>query len=1213
MFADISGFTALSEKMDPEQVRRLINNCFDQLVPLVEKYGGVVDKFIGDEIMVLYGAPVAHEDDPVRALRTALEMMDALEDFNAQHGTNLGMHAGINTGLVVAGGIGSQGRQQYSVIGDTVNLAARLESASERGEIYVGPDTYAMATGLFEFEALEPIKVKGKAEPVQVYRLLAGKAHTRRLRGLVGLASPMVGRDSELAALVQVSEAVQAGSGRLAVIVGEAGLGKTRLITEWQAAASSSLHWATGQCLSYGQGLAYHLLIDVLHALLDVPAAAAEAETRAALHAMTDDLFGDSALDIYPYLGHLLSLQLAEEAQGRVKPLEPQALQAQYLAALRQFLQKLAARQPIGLILEDIHWADPSSTDLIIKLLPLTSEAPILFCLTARPERDVPGWELVSTARQQMGSSLAELDLSTLSDADSQQLMANILETEALPDRVCNLILQRAEGNPLFVEEVIRMLIDRQAVTQEDSRWVIQKEVESVEIPDSLHGLLLARIDRLPDDAKHTLRVASVIGRQFSARVLDDVLVGKQNVGPGFFDESQHRRRIMTAKQHLTYLESNGLLRPAQSHPEPEYLFRHALVQEVAYESLLLADRQKLHRQVGETLERLYADQLDELAPLLGQHFARAGEAQKAIHYLLQAGDQARALYAHREAIDSYQQVLAFLREASDHERAARTLMRLGLTYHNAFDFEQAGQAYEEGFAMWQKTEEGQSATLSLAPHPLRLAWLEPQTLDPAMSVFTFDNAIITQLFSGLVSESSEMEVVPEVAQRWEVLEAGRKYVFHLGQEMRWSDGVPLTAADFEYAWKRVLDPATESPNAHLLYDVKGAQAFHLGQISNSGHIQVFAPDEVTLVVELEEPTSYFLHLLAQSGAFPVPRHALEAHGQTWTAAEKIVTNGPFSLETWKRGELMVLSRNPAYQGRIKGNVQRVALTFLQDNTELSTRLLEMYEADHLDIVGLEPRAIVLGGARQQHAAEYMSSPILRTTYLGFDTSQPPFDNAQVRLAFAMALNLDKFVDLRANFPAKGGIVPAGMPGHSPGLRLAFQPDMAQRLLAEAGYPEGRAFPIVEGFTAEGGWKSIARNLRDQWRENLGVEVKWTIMKAPAFHSMLNEEAPALFISGWVADYPDPDTFLRANPIRRFTRWQNEVYDQLVEKARRLPDQRKRMALYRQAEKILAEDAAIVPLAYSRDEWLMKPWVKKYPISATSWWLWKDVTIEPHS
>lgn len=304
----------------------------------------------------------------------------------------------------------------------------------------------------------------------------------------------------------------------------------------------------------------------------------------------------------------------------------------------------------------------------------------------------------------------------------------------------------------------------------------------------------------------------------------------------------------MTTTQHLTHLETTNLLRLAQTQPELEYLFRHALVQDAAYELLLLADRKQLHRQVGETLERLYPDRLDELASLLGQHFAKAGESEKAVTYLLRAGDQARGLYAHQEAVNLYQQALELLKEKNDHERAARTLMKLGLTHHNAFAFEQARQAYEEGFALWQKSEE-ETTALPLVSNPLRLAWLEPETLDPGLSYYTPDNAIITQLFSGLVSESPEMEVLPEVAQRWEVLEAGRKYIFHLRDDTYWSDGISVTAADFEYAWKRVLNPTTELSNAYLLYDIKGAQAFHQGQISSPDHIKVDAPDDVTLVV----------------------------------------------------------------------------------------------------------------------------------------------------------------------------------------------------------------------------------------------------------------------------------------------------------------------------------------------------------------------------
>jgi predicted ATPase len=257
--------------------------------------------------------------------------------------------------------------------------------------------------------------------------------------------------------------------------------------------------------------------------LIGIPAAASEAETRAALQTFTDDLFGDAALDVYPYLGHLLSLHLEGEAQERVRLLDPQALQAQYLAALQRLLQDLAAQSPLILIFEDIHWADPSSTELLIKLLPLIAEAPLLFCFVTRHYHDVPGWKLVTFAREQMNDSLTELVLNTLSDTDSRQLISNLLEIEGLPEHIRTLILKKAEGNPFFVEEVIRMLIDRGGIVQEGDHWAVQQAIETMDIPDNLHGLLLARIDRLPDDVKHTLRVASVIGRQFSVQVLEKV------------------------------------------------------------------------------------------------------------------------------------------------------------------------------------------------------------------------------------------------------------------------------------------------------------------------------------------------------------------------------------------------------------------------------------------------------------------------------------------------------------------------------------------------------------------------------------------------------------------------------------------------------------------------------------------------------------------
>ena len=367
MFADISGFTTLAETMDPEAVRDLMNACFERLVPIIEKYGGTVDKFIGDEIMALFGAPIAHENDPERALRAALEMMDALTRFNAERGADLELHFGINTGLVIAGGIGTRGRQEYSVMGAAVNLATRLEEVSERGDILVGPDTHRLTEPLFEFELLEPIRVRGKAEPVPAYRLLAPKAISGKVRGIVGLESPLVGREAELRALQESVERLRAGVGGIVTIVGEAGLGKSRLVAELRSQVSGlRLDWVEGRCLSYGASIAYLLWLDVLRGLLGVTAETPPVAVRDALRERTERLE-----DAYPYLARMMSLRpdgstssprrlveglpLEAETEDTVRDLEGEKLKVGAFRAIETLIESMARRRPLVIVCEDLQ------------------------------------------------------------------------------------------------------------------------------------------------------------------------------------------------------------------------------------------------------------------------------------------------------------------------------------------------------------------------------------------------------------------------------------------------------------------------------------------------------------------------------------------------------------------------------------------------------------------------------------------------------------------------------------------------------------------------------------------------------------------------------------------------------------------------------------------------------------------------------------------
>ena len=540
LFADVVGSTTLAEKIESVTWRSIMNSLLDRITPAIYHYEGTIARVLGDGLWAFFGAPVVHEDDPVRAVRAGLELLAAAQAYawqvQQQHGFDLAMRVCLNTGPVVLGAVGDDLTFEYTAMGSTVNLAARLKFAAEPMTLLVSESNHRFVAPLFDSTDRGEIEVKGHAEPVRIYQVHGPKARPGQLRGLsgAGLKSPMVGRDAELAALTQLCEAVRAGLGRAALIVGEPGLGKTRLIAEWRAAVEarhpqSAPQWAEGHGLSYGQGLAYHLLSDLLRSLLGVREGAEEPETRAALLTLTQDLFGEAAIEVYAYLGHLLLLKLEDEAWERVAPLDPQARQTHYLDALRQLLLAMATRRPLVLILEDLHWADPSSTELLIRLLPLASAAPILLCMVARPDRDAPGWKLVAAAREALGSSLTEFTLNALSETDSRQLVANLLAIEALPEQVRALILKKAEGNPFFVEEVIRMLIDRGAIVHRDGRWHASDDIGSIEIPDNLQGLLLARIDRLPEEVKQTLRVAAVIGRQFPVKVLAHVLEGKDS------------------------------------------------------------------------------------------------------------------------------------------------------------------------------------------------------------------------------------------------------------------------------------------------------------------------------------------------------------------------------------------------------------------------------------------------------------------------------------------------------------------------------------------------------------------------------------------------------------------------------------------------------------------------------------------------------------
>jgi class 3 adenylate cyclase len=527
LFADIAGSTAIAEQMDPEDWTVIVSEAFRHMNRTIEQYDGTIARLMGDGVLAFFGAPVAHEDDPQRAVRCALDMVKAIDAYGAElraQDIELRVRVGVNTGPVVVGLVGTDAAHEYTAMGDTVNVAARMQASAPPGGVLITGSTYRFVRPLVDVVDKGLLDLKGKATAVQAYQVTALREGAS-VRGLA-MTAPMIGRDDQLAKLKALFAIVRARQGRVASVLGEPGIGKSRLLAELRAhvdATDPNARWIEGRCLSYGTTLPYHLVLDLVRSVVGVSASTSEPELREALERELRRLLGDEWLDAYAYLGHLLSIRLDPDVKARVSALEDETVK-RYVSSLVAVVRALAANGPVVLVIEDLHWADRASVDILLQALPLTGDLPVLAIVTSRIERKAEGWRLIAGARDTFGDALTELRLEPLSGDESRALVGNLLEIESLPPATRELILAKAEGNPFFVEEVIRMLIDRGAIVRKDDRWTANANAAGVDIPDTLQGLLLARIDRLPSESKRALRVASVIGRQFGVNVLERLL-----------------------------------------------------------------------------------------------------------------------------------------------------------------------------------------------------------------------------------------------------------------------------------------------------------------------------------------------------------------------------------------------------------------------------------------------------------------------------------------------------------------------------------------------------------------------------------------------------------------------------------------------------------------------------------------------------------------
>ena len=723
LFADVTGSTELGEQLDPERLRSLLATYFSAMSAAIASWGGTVEKFIGDAIMAVFGVPIVREDDAGRALRAALEMLARLEalnqDFQDRHGVTLRIRIGVNTGEVIAPA--GAGAQQLIVTGDAVNVAARLEQVAEPGTVLVGERTFLAARDAFRFGEPVTLELKGKAETITAHPLVEVLPEARR--GVPGLSSPMVGRDRELETLTSLlEESIETNRPRLVTVFGPAGIGKSRLVQEFIRLSSSLRPDATvlrGRCVAAGHGITYWALGEILGAAcgiaLDDSADVAEEKLRSGLSEILSvlDLEEDELAQTLFALATTAGISLQDNPLERM---EPREVADEIGRAWPRFASAYASRGPLVIAVEDLHWAGDQLLDMLERIV-ARSTGPLVLVATARPEfaQMHPGF---ATGREDTSS----VSLRPLTEEQGARLVEGLLTVADIPGDLRQELLAKAEGNPFFLEEIIRRLIDEGALVREGDTWRATAAARQTTVPDTIHGLLAARVDGLPPLEKLVLQEAAVVGRVFWEEPV------AKSIGNG------------SVSVALLELERKGLVfaRPISSIAgQVEFMFKHALVRDVAYASLPKVRRARAHAEHGAWIEQLAGDRIDELAELLAHHYGTAasgedadlawaddppqGEAVrvKAVESLLLAGEVARRRYAIDKAVELHQQVLSLGR--SDRERA-RAQEELGDDHAAAFHGDEAVASYLESLTLVRPDPAATSERARLCRKAARMA-----------------------------------------------------------------------------------------------------------------------------------------------------------------------------------------------------------------------------------------------------------------------------------------------------------------------------------------------------------------------------------------------------------------------------------------------------------------------------------------------------------
>jgi serine/threonine protein kinase/tetratricopeptide (TPR) repeat protein len=693
LFAEIAALAeilATAEGSQAASVLRRSRACFDFIE---DAYGGRVDRVADSTFRAIFGFPDAIEDVPAKAVQAALSLRERFAELSRAEGLEPALQPaiGICSGSVIIGEVGTDDSPDLTIVGDPVTAAAAFKDLAGCGTILVGPGVVAKTQDTFAYRTLKPVALKGREKPVPVFELLAARERTvrRRLGNERVISSSLVGRTKELDKLqLHVLKAVN-GQGSIVNLIGEAGVGKSALLAELKTApVMGKVKIIEGSALAIGKNLSFHPLIDALRNWAGIGEDDGPAESLGKLERAVRWLGPEDPEEIFPFVATLMGFRVAGQPAERLKGIEGEALEKLVLKSLRDLLERASHQKPLVVILEDLHWADSTSIRFLESLYRLAESHPILFLNVFRPDYEDTSQRLLQTIHARYGRAHLDIPLEPLDEADAGILIANLLKLSAPPVVARELIVRRTEGNPLFIEEVLRSFIDDGVIEVRDGAFHVTDRINAVVIPETIRELLTARIDKLDEDAKSLLKIAAVIGRSFLYRVLVDVAVGTPGIDP-----------------RLEVLRDSQLIRQGRAGEEIEWQFKHALVQEVAYESILPRKRKELHLRIARAIESLYAGRISEFYGMLAFHFSKAEDLEKAEDYLIRAGQEALKSSASDEALHYYEEALkiylAKSGAAADPDKLAMLRKNIGIALFDRGRLFEAIDHFEQAMTLY--------------------------------------------------------------------------------------------------------------------------------------------------------------------------------------------------------------------------------------------------------------------------------------------------------------------------------------------------------------------------------------------------------------------------------------------------------------------------------------------------------------------------------